>query len=182
MGNTISTNTAGITDEQLAALVAAGVVPPSVSFRVFLVGAPAPAIFTIPVAKGSTGPYYRGGVKRGFVIPISGTPEAVLNSLDHIEFEDGTTLESSDLAHVSQPRRYKRDHEKAGQVIPGTGGNWTRSWAAAVVVGERPYTSFVTITATEKPWRVDLKLYNQAEAQVVIGEVVGFEVADEVAA
>lgn len=63
---------------------------------------------------------------------------------------DGTTLNAGEV-HISEPRKYGKNHAKAGQVIPSTGGNWTVTHSAVVVITDADedvhrYTLMVTAT------------------------------------
>lgn len=73
-----------------------------------------------------------------------------------VNLPDGSTVElNAGEVHVSEPRKYKKGHQKAGQPIPGTGGNITATWSGLVVVarstGEATrFTAMAIVTYNEE--------------------------------
>ncbi len=84
---------------------------------------------------------------------------------------NGTVLKAGDV-HTSAPRLYGRDHAKAGQAMPNTGGNLTVTHSLVIslvdeTTGEKiPFTLMVTVTyVADKGFRVTAKAIPQAERE-----------------
>jgi hypothetical protein len=92
----------------------------------------------------------------------------VVVSYDNAELKVGEV-------HVSQPRLYGKGHEKAGQTIPGTGGNLTVTHSASIQLADRDggshgYTLMVSVTYLDgKGVRITAKAIRQTTAKVIAG-------------
>lgn len=180
--------------------------PDSVSFVLTLADGRQAKVTTPRDDEGKLGAYYHGGKRRSFSIPVEGTSQEILDSIESVHLVvDGEAIELTSAlpAHVSEPRRYAATAKavlagtaKVGAVVPGTGGNMTRTWSGSVKVpgvvvdmaglpvlsadgtaekGEKGFTAQFTITATKEPFRIDAKLRNQAAGRGDIGIVEDFE-------
>lgn len=90
--------------------------------------------------KAGTGTWYKGSV----VVPeLVEDPRPALAAVT-ASFE-GEPLKAGEV-HVSAPRLYSRDHAKAGQAIPGTGGNHSVTHSTSVDLGGIRYTLMATVT------------------------------------
>lgn len=85
---------------------------------------------------------------------------------------DGEVLKAGEV-HTSAPRLYGRDHAKAGQAMPNTGGNLTVTHSQTLVLVDGkdsyPFTLMVTVTYVEgKGFRVSAKAIPQAEREATM--------------
>lgn len=90
-----------------------------------------------------------------------------------VSFE-GSALNAGEV-HVSEPRKYSAKHEKAGQVVPNTGGNQTVTHSLSIVLndadgGEHRYTLMVTVTyVAAKGFRINAKAIANKATKVLTG-------------
>jgi hypothetical protein len=97
-------------------------------------------------------------------------PTAALSAIS-VTF-DGVALNAGEV-HTSAPRKYSKTHAKAGQDIPGTGGNLTVTHSLSVELNDRDgkgygFTLMVTVTY------VDGKAIPQAESKTVVLTGISF--------
>ncbi len=68
---------------------------------------------------------------------------------------DGVELRKGEV-HITEPSVYSKSNRKAGQVIPGTGGQLTISHSASITVAGEKFTLVVTLI--EKPNGIRLRV------------------------
>lgn len=85
------------------------------------------------------------------IASFDGEPQAVLSALP--TWQVGTSGEIITLkqgeVHLTEPRKYGKTHRLAGQVMPGTGGKWSRTDSGRVGVTvegvEKQYMALATV-------------------------------------
>lgn len=122
--------------------------------------------------KAGTGIWYEAS---GVVPQEFESAEAVTDALGKtVVVYDGDELTAGEV-HVSSPALYRKGHEKAGQVVPNTGGNLTVTHSASVQLSDATgtshgYTLMVTTTYIEgKGVRINAKALRQQTAKVIAG-------------
>lgn len=106
--------------------------------------------------------------------------ESVVKSLTAITVSySGSPLTVGEV-HVSEPSKYRKGHAKAGQIVPGTGGNWTVTHSASIELKDSDgkshgYTLMVTVTYLEgKGFKVYAKALGQNTAKILDGITFAF--------
>lgn len=123
-----------------------------------------------PSKKGNT--WYSAS---GLVPEITSDPEAALGAVS-ASF-NGEALKAGEV-HTSAPRLYSAGHPKAGQKVPGTGGNLTVTHSTQVELDGQPFTLMVTVTyITDKGFRISAKAMPRPASTTTIIEGISFSAA-----
>lgn len=108
------------------------------------------------------------------LVPELVAPDAVVPALAAIAVTyEGNALNAGEV-HVSAPSKYRKGHEKQGQVVPNTGGNQTVTHSSSITLTDEGgkefgYTLMVTVTYLDgKGFKINAKALSQTQSTKVI--------------
>lgn len=106
---------------------------------------------TVDGKPSKAGNMYYNGAAVGLVLdgPIT---EALANTSASY---NGETLKAGEV-HRTEPSVFGKNHRRAGEAVPGTGGQWTITHSATIVLGGERYTLLVTLI--EKPEGIKVRV------------------------